>query len=119
MNKKITKKNLENLKSENAYRNFVIDCIVKESGDDDIDIFMQDIVNYGLINGTCSSLIYTADIKKVFNRYSEEILEFYDELLNQYGEVKNRFNLPSKVFLVYFTFEEITKELLDELYLEN
>jgi hypothetical protein len=114
MNK--VKKQLKEMKQEagRSFKWFVIRTIEKE-GAENPEGFIEDVLNYGCINGTVSSLTYTWDIHRVFDKYYYDIEDKVQELKEEFGEIPNRYELDTKTLYVFIAFEETTRDIATEL----
>lgn len=81
---------------------------------DDINSFFQDLLNYGCVNGTVSSLIYYSDTHKFFDLHYDEIEDIRLEYrantgtaLDIEGDLKNT--------LAWFSFETVASQIYQEL----
>jgi septation ring formation regulator EzrA len=117
--KKNLKKQLKEMKQEASkrFRQYVINVMEKE-GEECIKGFIEDVLNYGCINGTVSALTYTSDIHKVFDKYYYDIEEKIEELKEEWGEIPNRYDLDVKTLYVFIAFEETIREIAEELELD-
>ena len=91
---------------------FVIDDILDCNNDDDeIRAYMNDVLNYGCVSGTVSSLIYCSDTKEFFTKYQDEIFEILQDFKEECG-------IPFEINsnnLAWFGYEETLRNIAVEL----
>lgn len=89
---------------------WVIDDILEYGGsDEDISDYMKQVYEYGCINGTVSSLIYYSDIRPVFEKYYDDILEIFNHNLCEFGQPPcGEVNFNNLTWLAY---EETIRDL--------
>jgi septation ring formation regulator EzrA len=114
------KKRVKELKRESDRRSFqwfVLNTIEKE-GEDSIESFISDVLNYGCINGSVSALTYTWDIHKIFDRYYYDIENKVEEVKEEIGELQNRYELDVKTLYTFVAFEETVRDIAEALGLD-
>jgi hypothetical protein len=84
---------------------------------------ISDILNHGCVSGIVGELMYYYQTKEFFNRHKEEINELAQELSEDiYGDKYSIYhNLNggcSKNNMAWFGFEEMTRQIADELNIE-
>ena len=115
-----------NLKEE------VLAIIEEQGGIDEQKTFMEDVMEYGCISGTVGQLIYYTDTVAFYDRHSVEIGDMLTDLMDDMGIYE-----PSELFnnweenddsilefedkinqntLAWFGFEEMTREIYEEMY---
>ena len=92
---------------------FVIEDIL-DNGDNDEEIkgYIENVLNYGCVSGTVSSLTYYSQTKNFFKDYFEEILEITEQVKEEYGIDNIELNYNS---LSWLTYEEIVRRIASEL----
>lgn len=92
---------------------FVIEDIL-DNGDNDEEIkgYIENVLNYGCVSGTVSSLTYYRDTKKFFKEYFEEILEIAEQVKEEYGLDNIELNFNNLAWLGY---EETLRNIASEL----
>ncbi len=113
MNNNELKMRLEGLKGENNLINGVIEIALNniEDYDDGIEYF-EDVLNYGCGSGIVTELIHHHDTSEFFNKYSEEILDLYNELTREIGPINMELNENN---LAWFAFEETARYIYNEV----
>ena len=79
--------------------------------------FFNDLLNYGCCTGIISSLIYYCDTHKFYDTHYDEIEELrieFEELNGMPIIIQNDY----KNFMAWFAFEQVTRQLADELWPE-
>ena len=97
--------------SRKSFKWFVLDTIVKQ-GSDDIECYLKDLLLFGAHD--MLGLDYE-DVKKVFNKYKNEITQFVKDLEFDIGEIPNPYNLDETSLYVYTTFDWTLEWIIDEL----
>lgn len=122
MKKESLIKTLKSMKSaEDTLKNFVIDDLLDK---EDIKAFIEDVLKYGCISGIVSSLIYTKDCVKFYEKYKKEIGELIRDLgINPAKCFKNWeqddpliLESYNKNILAWFGYEETLFYINEELY---
>ena len=93
----------------------------------DETLHLEDVVKYGCVNGSVSSLIYYSDTVKFYDQFEDEIWDMLHEntesfgnnnILETIGQFNNAKNVGSldqfKNLLVWYAVEETSRKLLDE-----
>ena len=124
---KITKKTLKEIEKQtgNKLKKYVCNYFLKE---EDLKNSIEDLLNYGCVNGQISALCYHADTTSFFEEYKEEINELLKEALSNCGgsfidvfgkkwdaEDPLCFDVPNQNLLAWFGFEEMTWEISQDL----
>lgn len=91
---------------------FVVDDIM---GQDDMQTYINDVMNNGCVSGTVSSLIYYSDTDKFFISYHDEIFDLLNEYKEENGEYPT-IELNSNN-LAWFTYEKVLFDI--NSYLES
>ena len=95
---------------------FVIEDILDNGeNDEEIKSYIENVLNYGCVSGTVSSLTYYSQTKNFFQKYFEEILEVAEEVKEEYGINNIDLNYNSLSWLAY---EEIVQRIAIELDLD-
>lgn len=117
-----TKRKLEILKTKTQSRlkKYVCDYILSYRDDATMKNFCLDVVYNGCQSGVVGDLVYSKDTARFFDEYYSEIeslrFNFMNEnKVNQF--VTSRQDLKSS--LVWFAFEEMMKEIIRELGIEE
>lgn len=91
---------------------FVIDDVLEfNESDDEITDYINQVLQYGCVSGTVSSLIYCSDTKEFFTKYQDEIFEMLEDFKEECG-------IPFEINsnnLAWFGYEEILKNIAVEL----
>ena len=77
----------------------------------------NDLMKGGCQNGMISSLIYYKDTHAFFDKYSNEIFELVDEFEDSLGEPM-KIKDDRKNFYAWFGFEEMAREIAEEIGIE-
>ncbi len=56
---------------------------VRSEGEEEVKLYIQDVLMYGCSSGIVTSLIYCTDTKKFFTKYMDEILEILNESIQE------------------------------------
>lgn len=88
---------------------------ITESMVEDLKSTMKDIVNYGCISGTVSSLVYYSQTKEFFITHMDDIFELYNELKNDMGSCPLGDKELEYNILSWFAYEQVTYRLLNDL----
>jgi hypothetical protein len=110
----LTKKALRELKhdSQSDLQKAVITDLLSQGAEDEVLIYMKDVVNHGCVSGTVSMLVYYSDTEAFFKKYFNEIFELLNEYKEEIGEYPNiEFNANN---LSWFAYEKIVYDLLNE-----
>ena len=104
-------KAIENMRGKSNLRNDVLDIIINYIEDyenfEEVKSFIEDIRNYGCVNGMAGELIYYDDIKKFYIENMDEIQDYINELINQGIYSINELHYNE---IVWTTFEGIANE---------
>ena len=104
-------KAIENMRGKSNLRNDVLDIIINYIEDyenfEEVKSFIEDIRNYGCVNGMAGELIYYDDIKKFYIENMNEIQDYINELINQGIYSINELHYNE---IVWTTFEGIANE---------
>ncbi len=76
---------------------------------------ITDVLNHGCASGIVSSLVYYYQTKKFFIEHMEEIFDLYNEHKFIYGEINFDLDFNS---LSWFAFEEMTRQIANEMEIE-
>ena len=115
MNNELIKRNLETmLLNSRGLKKETLEIILSLIEDyEDYRTLFDDIMYKGCISGIIPHLIYYSDTEKFFDKYSDEILELYNDLLKkELGEIIIEWN---KNNLAWFGFEVTAKNIAVEL----
>ena len=77
----LTKKDLLDIRENTESRLVVevIDIILDEVQEEkELDLYINQVLTYGLNTGMCTSLLYTADCRKFVQNNIDEVLEVYN-----------------------------------------
>ena len=77
---------------------------------------ITDVLNHGCASGIVSSLVYYSQTKEFFIEHMEEIFNLYNEYVQEFGEglgFEIDFNSLS-----WFAFEEVTRQIANEMGIE-
>ena len=107
--------NIANDSDSEMYKEVALDVIDCYSENDDIECHIKDILNYGCISGTVSSMIYYSDTRKFFEKHYDEILEMLEEEKNECGTIYFELNFNN---LAWFGYERCVDRLARELKIE-
>lgn len=88
------------------------DLIDSVSDNEELEIHIKDIMQYGCISGIVSSQIYYKDTQKFFDNHQEEIFDLYNDLKSEYGDFLKEVNSNNLSWLAY---EEITRNIASDL----
>jgi hypothetical protein len=93
----------------------------------DETLYLEDVVKYGCVNGSVSSLIYYSDTVKFYDQFEDEIWDMLHEehenfgsnnileTIGQFNGAKNVGSLDQfKNLLAWYAVEETCRKLLDE-----
>jgi len=93
----------------------------------DETLYLEDVVKYGCVNGSVSSLIYYSDTVKFYDQFEDEIWDMLHEehenfgsnnILETIGQFNGAKNVDSldqfKNLLAWYAVEETCRKLLDE-----
>ena len=93
----------------------------------DETLHLEDVVKYGCVNGSVSSLIYYSDTVKFYDEFEDEIWDMLhedtenfgnDNILQTIGQFNGAKNVGSldqfKNLLAWYAVEETCRKLLDE-----
>ena len=116
-----------------ALREEVIEIVKNEAEVGERNSFLEDVLQYGCVNGMVSALIYYNQTKAFYERHKEAINNFLGDTLSNLG-----FNCPVDIFgdkwdkkdplaldthnqnlLAWFAFEEVAENLLNEGYFDD
>ena len=99
--------------------------VLEEVKDETLNI--EEVVKYGCVNGSVSSLIYYSDTVKFYDQFEDEIWDMLhedtenfgnDNILQTIGQFNGAENVGSldqfKNLLVWYAVEETCRKLLDE-----
>lgn len=114
-------KDLKELKknTDNSFKKSVInDCIEKVKEYDRGEGYFEDLMRGGCVSGMVGKLICTGDIKEYFKKYIDEIMEFYQELKEEFGEIENRHGTDEITFITWLCYEEMTRKIGQEIGIE-
>lgn len=102
---------IENMKGENNLKNNVLDIIINYIEDyesfEEVRSFIEDIRNYGCVNGMSGELIYYHDIKKFFMDNMEDIQDYINQLIQDGIYSIYELNINE---IVWTTFETIAND---------
>ena len=106
--------NYENLKNE------VMEILKDMAVDSNLEIVINEVIQYGCVSGIVGSLIYYHQTEAFFNRHKNAINELAHELSEDlYGnpfEIYHNLNGGcSKNNLAWFGFEEVARIIASEL----
>ena len=73
---------------------------------------IRDVLNQGCSSGIVGALIYYNQTKEFFIDNMEEIFELYNEYKNEFGGLDFEIDYNS---LAWFSFEEMTRIIADEM----
>ena len=85
----------------------IIDMLDENMTNKEILNTVENIVEYGCVNGTVSALIYYSDTEPFFDRHADEIFDIYNNGIYDFELSKNS--------LAWFGFETMAYEIYDEL----
>jgi hypothetical protein len=80
------KTQLKALKSDNKFENYVINYLLSYGNVEEMNAHLQDIIRYGVNNGSVAKLVYYKDTSKIFAKYQNEILDILREYEESTGE---------------------------------
>ena len=110
---------LKGLRQKNAMYEFVVDDLL-ETPEEDLEQHMKEILNYGCVNGTVSSMIYYSDTITFFDNYKNFIVDLMEELevqphqLNGYDKTDPFCEeTTNKNLLAWLAYEEVTRQALE------
>lgn len=92
--------------------NAVVYDILEQGDDEEITMYINDVLNYGCVSGVVSSLIYYVNTYEFFKKHFEEILDIAEELKQEYGEINFELNYNNLAWLGY---EETVRHIYMEL----
>ena len=106
--------NYENLKNE------VMEILEDMAIDSNLEIVINEVIQYGCVAGIVPSLIYYYQTEEFFNRHKDAINELAHELSEDiYGnpfEIYHNLNGGcSKNNMTWFAFEEVTRMIAEEM----
>ena len=93
------------LKRESA--EIIMDMLDENMTNKEILNTVENIVEYGCVNGTVSALIYYSDTEPFFDRHADEIFDIYNNGIYDFELSKNS--------LAWFGFETMAYEIYEEL----
>ena len=93
------------LKRESA--EIIMDMLDENMTNKEILNTVENIVEYGCVNGTVSALIYYSDTEPFFDRHADEIFDIYNNGIYDFELSKNS--------LAWFGFETVAYEIYEEL----
>ena len=112
---KITKKQIKNLKKQyprNSIERRVLNECLKYS--DEPEDFFKDVLTYGCSDGIIGILTYTEDTHKFFDKYYGVIMDMVEDYRDNTGYFVNT-GWDIKNDLAWFAFEEVSRQLANEL----
>lgn len=112
---KRTKKILKEMNMRNKFEVMIKNYLLTYGNTDDMYSHMEDIVNYGCQSGSVGFVIYTKDNKRLFKRYSLEILEIVQDYQNEIGELPHNADLTNVDWLIWFAIEYTVNRFLHEV----
>ena len=104
----------------------VITILLQNGNKDEVMSYMQDVAQYGCQSGNTPELIYYTDTIAWYKKYQLEINELLQNLIANTGLSINElftnfdsedplcFESNNQNLLAWFSFEEITRQLLNE-----
>ena len=111
-------------------RNYVVNYYLNKPADE-IEEHIKDVVTHGCISGLVNDLIYYRDTNNFFDKYQDDIDELaydlarekgYDNYIDFIASLNHQGNVGDmkqlKNFMAWFGFEEVSRQLIDELGLE-
>ena len=93
----------------------LLDNIDEEWNDEEVEMYIQDVLRHGCVTGIIPQLIYTTDCDEFFTNNMDEIFELYNEKRDEGYELN--FDID-KVSLSWFAFECIVDNVASELEIE-
>ena len=83
----------------------VLDIILDEvDTDEDVNKYLDNVLVYGANTGCVSSLTYTSDCREFVKRHIDEVLEIYNEIIAESGDIPNELDVN---YLAWLAFESI------------
>ncbi|EJW14064.1 hypothetical protein M5X00_26410 [Paenibacillus alvei] len=107
---------LENIKSK--IDNELIKCVIEDAleNNEDAQLWLEDVRQYGCQSGSVSGLIYHDDTKKFFKEYAVEIGEAFFEYKEEFGGCPPiNDNINSFDWFAWFGYEWAVCKVLDKL----
>lgn len=85
--------------------------------EEEILVYMKDIITHGCISGMVGNLIYHDDTEKFFISYMADIFELFNEVQEELGEYP--FSTPLNAdTMAWFGYEETVRSFLEEMEIE-
>jgi hypothetical protein len=127
------KKDLNNLKKEtdNKLKKRVIDSLLDVGTEEEIESYINDLMNHGCVSGMVGELIYYSDTIKFYEKYKYEINDLLKETLDQCGykhpaellrdwdeEDSLALEQSNQNLLAWFGYEETARQIAYELGME-
>jgi len=134
MDKTVSKKKLQSLLGSSELKDKVINDLIEYYNDNngkDTYIWMSDILTHGCVSGMIGDLIYYKDTCAFYDQYEEDIWDLLEETKDSFGnktiletiaglngakDVGS--NEQFKNLLAWFSYEETTRKIADELGLD-
>ena len=83
----------------------VIDIILDEVQEEqDLDKYLDNVLEYGCQSGCVSSLTYTSDCREFVKRNIDEVLEIYNEIRAESGDIPNELDVN---YLAWLSMEYV------------
>ena len=123
--KKFTKKALNNLKKVEGFnsrleKRVINDLLATKLSTTELKYYINDILQYGCVNGCVSSLIYYKDTTRFFDNYRKEIIEMLEEpekIIYYFNSSSwldhKRYTVEEKNNIAWFIYENIVYRIAD------
>lgn len=121
LNMKNLKKQLKAIKksTDNKLMKYIINDILSyHSSDDDIQVYIKDVLNYGCKSGIATGLIYYNDTHRFAKKYINEIMEILDEIKEETEEEFNNYDGDRLNTLAWLGYEETVRKIAEKLEIE-
>ena len=78
----------------------------------ELENVISDVLNHGCASGIVGALTYYSQTRKFFIDNMDEIFDLYNEYIQEFGGIGFEIDFNS---LSWFAFEEITRQIADEM----
>lgn len=78
----------------------------------ELEEVIKDVLNHGCASGIVGALTYYSQTRKFFIDNMDEIFDLYNEYIQEFGGIGFDLDFNS---LAWFSFEEVTRQIADEM----